>query len=39
MHFTNDGWSAVHLDGRERLDKVVKYLLEKPGILDRPFFR
>jgi len=39
MHFTNDGWSAVHLDGRQKLDKVVKFLLEKPGILDRPFPR
>ena len=39
MHFANDGWSAVHLDGREKLDKVVRYMLEKPGILDRPFFK
>jgi para-nitrobenzyl esterase len=39
MHFTNDGWSAVNLDGREKVDKVVKYLLEKPGILDRPFIK
>jgi len=38
MHFTNDGWNSVHLDGREKLDKVVRFLLEKPGILDRPFF-
>lgn len=38
MHFANDGWHAVHLDGREKLDKVVKFLLEKPGVLDRPFF-
>jgi para-nitrobenzyl esterase len=38
MHFANEGWSAVHLDGREKLDKVVKFLLEKPGILDRSFF-
>jgi len=37
MTFTNDGWGGVHLDGRERLDKVVKFLLEKPGIIDRPF--
>jgi carboxylesterase type B len=39
MTFTNDGWGAVHLDGREKLDKVVKFLLERPGILDRPFPR
>jgi para-nitrobenzyl esterase len=39
MYFTNNGWSAVNLDGREKLDKVVKYLLEKPGILDRPFIK
>jgi hypothetical protein len=38
MHFANDSWSAVHLDGREKLDKVVMFLLEKPGILDRRFF-
>jgi hypothetical protein len=31
MHFTNDGWSAVNLDGMEKQDKLVKYLLEKPG--------
>lgn len=39
MHFTNDDWGGVNLDGREKVDKVVKYLLEKPGILDRPFLR
>ena len=39
MHFANDGWYAVNLDGREKLDKVVKFLLEKPGILDRPFIK
>jgi para-nitrobenzyl esterase len=39
MHFSNDGWQGDHLDGRERLDKVVKFLLEKPGILDRSFFK
>lgn len=39
MHFGNDGWRAVNLDGREKLDRVVKFLLEKPGILDRPFFK
>jgi para-nitrobenzyl esterase len=37
MHFINDGWCAVKLDGREKLDKIVNYLLKKPGILDRPF--
>jgi len=39
MHFSNDGWSGDHLDGREKLDRVVKFLLEKPGILDRAFFK
>lgn len=38
MHFSNDGWSAAHLDGSEKLDKVVNFLLEKPGILDKRFF-
>jgi para-nitrobenzyl esterase len=37
MHFANDGWGAANLDGRAKQDRVVKYLLEKPGILDRPF--
>lgn len=39
MTFTNDGWGGAHLDARPRLDKVVKFLLEKPGIIDRPFVR
>jgi hypothetical protein len=39
MHFANDGFRADNLDSREKLDKVVKFLLEKPGILDKPFFR